>query len=227
MWLRLVGFLALVAAVAVVLLLVPVGDLLKQVVQTAREMGVWGAALLAVVYILACILFIPGSILTMGAGFAFGVVLGTATVSVGSTLGAAAAFLLGRTLARNWVARKVSGNARFRAVDEAVGKEGFKIVLLTRLSPVFPFNLLNYSFGITKVSFWRYIVASWIGMLPGTVMYVYIGSALESLAQINPEGMPKGSGELAFFWGGLSVTLIVTIYVTRLAKRAIRESIEE
>lgn len=179
------------------------------------------------VYAVGVVAFLPGSALTIAGGLAFGVVEGAIVAFLAETVGSVASFLIARYFAREAVEARISGNARFAAIDRAIESQGRRIVFLLRLSPVFPFNLLNYAFGITKVSFWRYIVASWIGMLPGTVMYVYIGSALESLAQIDPEGMPKGSGELAFFWGGLAVTLIVTIYVTKLAKRAIRESIEE
>ena len=99
--------------------------------------------------------------------------VGVATVWVGANLGACAAFLIGRTVARDWVAAKVSGNSKFAAIDEAVRKEGFKIVLLLRLSPVFPFNLLNYALGLTKVSFGNYASASLIGMLPGA-LYVCV-----------------------------------------------------
>ena len=182
--------------------------------------------MVVVIYVAACVLMLPGSVLTLGAGFLFGVLVGTVTVSIGSTLGACAAFLVGRTLARNWVYSKVAGNARFAAIDEAVGEESFRIILLTRLSPVFPFNLLNYAYGLTRAPFWKYALASWIGMLPGTLMYVYIGSSLretlESVAQIAGE-REKTLGERIFFWVGLAVTLAVVVYVTRVARRVLSQ----
>src|SRR5262249_61840093 len=141
----------------------------------------WGRGLRARASLPATVFAVPGSLITLGAGAAFGLIRGTLAVSAGSTLGAAAAFLLGRTLARGWVEHKVANKPRFRALDQAIGAEGFKIVLLLRLSPVFPFNVLNYALGLTRVSFRSYLVASWIGMLPGTVMYVYLGAALGSL----------------------------------------------
>ena len=119
-------------------------------------MGASGAMLIVLLYIAACVLMLPGSILTLGAGALFGVVTGTIAVSLGSTVGACAAFLVGRTVARRRIAPKVSANPRFAAIDRGVGREGFKIVLLTRLSPIFPFNMLNYAFGLTKVSFIHY-----------------------------------------------------------------------
>src|ERR1700724_4474415 len=124
-------------------------------------------------YIAACVLFIPGSIMTIGAGILFGVVRGAIYVSIGATLGATAAFLIGRYFARDWVATKLAGNSTFNEIDAAVGREGWRIVGLTRLSPVFPFNLLNYAYGLTRVSLRDYVLASSLGMLPGAVMYKY------------------------------------------------------
>ena len=105
----------------------------------------------------------------------------------------------GRTLARGFIEAKISHNPRFRAIDQAVKHEGFKIVLLTRLSPVFPFNLLNYAFGLTPVSLRDYFLASWIGMLPGTVMYVYLGSAAKNLADLAAGKVEGGTGQQALF----------------------------
>jgi uncharacterized membrane protein YdjX (TVP38/TMEM64 family) len=176
--------LAILVLLILALLVLPVKDWLVSALEWTQGLGLWGPVFVAAFYIVACILFLPGSVLTLGAGFLFEVIVGTITVSIGSTLGACAAFLVGRTIARNWISKKVAANEKFAAIDDAVGRQGFKIVLLTRLSPVFPFNLLNYAFGLTKVSFWKYALASWIGMLPGTVMYVYFGAGLRSLADV-------------------------------------------
>jgi len=178
-------------------------------------------------YVVACVLFLPGSVLTLGAGFVLKTLWGTATVSAGSTLGACAAFLVGRTVARRWIERKLQGNARFAAIDRAVGRQGFKIVLLTRLSPVFPFNLLNYGFGLTKVRFWHYALASWIGMLPGTVMYVYLGAALGSLAEAAGGKVSQSPLARLFFWLGLAVAIAVAVFVARVARRALKEAVSE
>jgi uncharacterized membrane protein YdjX (TVP38/TMEM64 family) len=142
-------------------------------------------------------------------------------VSASSTLGATASFLVGRYLAREWVAGKMRAFPRFAAVDEAVAQEGWKIVGLTRLSPVFPFNLLNYAFGITRVKLRHYVPASWLGMLPGTVLYVYIGSLAGDLATLGAEGRARTPQEWAFYVVGLLATAAVTIQVTRLARRAL------
>jgi uncharacterized membrane protein YdjX (TVP38/TMEM64 family) len=177
------------------------------------------------VYVAATVLFLPGSILTLGAGALFGVVKGSIVVSISATLGATAAFLVGRYLAQDWVARKIEGNPRFKAIDEAVAHEGWKIVGLTRLSPVFPFNLLNYAFGLTRVSLRDYFFASWIGMMPGTVMYVYLGSLAGDLAAVGAGQGGRTPAPWALYVVGLLATVTVTVYVTRLARAALAKRI--
>ena len=223
--LRLALLLGLAAAVAAIVVFLPVKDLLVRFLEWVRGIGLWGPVLLAAAYVPASLLFVPGSLLTLGAGFAFGVAVGTLAVSVGSVLGACAAFLAGRTLARGWIEGKVAANPKFRAIDEAVGRQGFKIVLLTRLSPVFPFNLLNYAYGVTPVSFRDYLLASWMGMLPGTVLYVYLGSAVKSLADLVAGKVEGGAEQKIFFGAGLLATVAVTVLVTRIARRALREAV--
>lgn len=217
----------LAAAVLAALLLLPIRDWLGAFLGWVDGMGPAGPVLLGAVYVIATVLFVPGSILTLGAGFLFGVVVGAITVSIAATLGACAAFLLGRTLLRGLVESKVQGNRRFAAIDRAVGREGFKIVLLTRLSPVFPFNLLNYAFGLTKVRFRDYAPASWLGMIPGTVMYVYLGSAGRSLAQIIAGEVEGGLLQRVFFLLGLAVAVAVAVFVTRVARRALRRELAD
>jgi uncharacterized membrane protein YdjX (TVP38/TMEM64 family) len=140
-------------------------------------------------------------------------------------LGATCAFLVGRYVARNWVARRIGGSAKFKAVDEAVGREGWKIVLLTRLSPVFPFNLLNYSYGLTKVSLRHYFFASWLGMIPGTGMYVYIGSLAGDLAALGAGGHTRTTAEWVLYGVGFLATVVVTLFVTRVARKALAERV--
>jgi uncharacterized membrane protein YdjX (TVP38/TMEM64 family) len=200
-------------------------ELLKKSLDWVNSLGPSGPLLFTCIYILACVLFIPGSILTLGAGIIFGVIKGSIIVSISATLGATCAFLAGRYLARDWVAQRIEGNPKFKAIDEAVAKEGWKIVGLVRLSPVFPFNLLNYAFGLTRVSLRHYFFASWIGMLPGTVMYVYIGSLAGDLAKISAGSQPRPPAEWALYVVGLIATIIVTIFVTRLAGRALKKKI--
>jgi uncharacterized membrane protein YdjX (TVP38/TMEM64 family) len=194
---------------------------LQEALTWVSGLGLLGPIVFTGLYILACVLSLPGSILTLGAGAVFGVIMGFIVVSIGSTMGATCAFLIGRYLARDLVAGRIAGNDKFRAVDEAVGREGWKIVLLTRLSPLFPFNVLNYAFGLTKISLSHYFFASWLGMIPGTVMYVYIGSLAGHLAGLGGAGRARTMGEWILYGIGLLTTLIVTVFVTRLARQTL------
>lgn len=217
------NILKLAVAVAVVAVLLAVGSRfdiqarMHALLAAIEGLGAAGYAVFLGVYVLACILFIPGSILTLGAGAIYGVGIGSILVSVSSTVGATAAFLVGRYLARGWVSRKIEGNARFSAIDQAVGREGWKIVGLTRLSPVFPFSLLNYAYGLTKVSLRDYVLASWIGMLPGTIMYVYLGS----LARLGVDAQQTTTAQTVLKIVGLLATVAVTVYVTKIARAAL------
>jgi uncharacterized membrane protein YdjX (TVP38/TMEM64 family) len=216
-----------VVALIVATKVLPVAEYLQAALEWVQSIGVWGPVVIVGIYILACVLFVPGVILTLAAGFLFKLVLGTVAVSIGSTLGACAAFLVGRFLARDWIAQKVGNNEKFDAIDKAVGQEGFKIVLLTRLSPIFPFNLLNYAFGLTKVRFTHYALASWIGMLPGTIMYVYFGSAARSLADVASGGAEFGAAKMALLVIGLVLTVFLALFVARIAKRAIADAVPD
>ena len=200
------------------------GPVLKNALDWIRGLGPLAPIAFVAIYIAACVLFLPGSILTIGAGVIFGVVRGSIYVSIAATLGATAAFVVGRYFARDWIAEKLEGNAKFKAIDEAVGREGWKIVLLTRLSPVFPFNLLNYAYGLTRVALRDYVFASWLGMIPGTILYVYIGSLSSDLAGA---GTATGGARTPAAWAldavGFIATVAVVVYVTRIGSQALRE----
>lgn len=202
-----------------------VGERFTATIEWIDSLGPLGPILFGAIYILACVLLVPGLVLTLGAGFAFGVFWGTVTVSIASTLGAGAAFLVGRTVARGWIEQKIAGNPKFAAIDKAAGREAFKIVLLTRLSPIFPFNLLNYAYGLTRAPFRSYLLASWIGMLPGTLMYVYYGSATREAANL-AAGREKGTLDYVVFAVGLVLVVVVAVFVTRMARKALRQAME-
>ncbi|TFI56167.1 TVP38/TMEM64 family protein [Mastigocladus laminosus UU774] len=194
-----------------------------------ESLGPFGAIAFVFIYNLATLLFIPGSLLTLKGGCLFGVVWGSVYVLIAATIGATFAFLIGRYLSRDWVCRQLEKHPKFQAINQAVAKEGLKIVFLTRLSPIFPFNLLNYAFGITQVSLKDYILGS-IGMIPGTVMYVYIGSLATDLAMISTSNQPTTPEAQIGKWLiqiiGLIATIFVTIYITRIAQKALKESVE-
>ena len=189
------------------------------------DLGYWGPLVFIAGYAIAVVGFVPGSALTLAAGAIFGLAEGTLYVFVAATLGASAAFLVARYLARGAVERRVQRDARFSAIDRAVGERGLQIVTLLRLSPVFPFTLLNYGLGLTRVRFVDYLVAS-LGMLPGTLLYVYLGK-LGGDAAAAAAGADAGRSplETTLLILGLVATLVVTVLVTRIARRALREQV--
>ncbi|MFY0525141.1 TVP38/TMEM64 family protein [Archangium gephyra] len=221
---------AMVAVAAGVLAfkLLPVDTWLLGVVEHIRGMGMAGSVLYIVLYTVATVLMMPASVLTLGAGFAYGPVYGSLLVVLASNLSALVSFLLGRTVLRERVGRRLVGQPRFTAVDSAVAAQGFKVVLLLRLSPIFPFSVLNYSLSLTRVRLRDYLPATFLGMLPATVLYVYLGSLVTSVAQLSRGERPDAglSGQL-LFWGGLAATALVTVYVTRLARRALAATLKE
>ena len=226
---KLIILIIIILGLLVAVKLLPVGKYVISALEWTEGLGSWAPIFVVIFYILACVLMMPGLIITIAAGFLFDLLWGTIIVSIASTIGACAAFLIGRTLARRWIEQRVRSQPKFAAIDSAVGQEGFKIVLLTRLSPIFPFNLLNYAYGLTKVKFWSYAVASWVGMIPGTVMFVYIGSAIrkagKSLAEVE-SGTGQGNlGKTIFFWGGLLIAVFVATFVTRISRKALREAV--
>jgi len=226
---RRIGLVVLVLAAGLIVawLRLPVLSCVVNFIGCVEREGIWGPVVLGVFYVVFCVLLIPGTIPTLAAGFLFGVGIGSLTAIVGSTAGACVAFLVGRTLARRWVARRVAHSRRFAALDHAVGEHGFKIVLLTRLSPISPFVILNYMFALTKVSFREYAAGSLIGMIPGTVLFVYFGAGLRSLAEVRAfsQGQgPAGATERAVFWIGLVITMVIVVVLTKLARNVLRQA---
>ena len=222
---RILLWLVLIVGVLALARYVNAQSLLQSALHWIRELGPWGWVIFVLLYIATAVLLLPAVVLTLGAGAVFGVAKGWVIVSVAATLAATAAFLVGRHIARGWVARRIEGNPTFTAIDEAVGREGWKIVGLTRLSPAFPFNLLNYAYGVTRVSLRHYVLASWIGMMPGTLMYVYLGSLAGDLATVGTGRSARTPAEWALYVVGLLATVAVTVYVTRIARAALRKRI--
>ena len=227
-WLKPAGVLGGLAALFLVLRAFDVPRHLLSFVEWVRQAGLAGALSFAGVYVGAAVLLLPASVLTLGAGFVWGPFVGLAVVLPSATVAATTAFLLGRTVARGWVQRRVADNPRFRAIDEAVGSGGFRLVLLLRLSPLFPFNLLNYMLGLTRVSARDFVLGSAIGMAPGTFLYLYLGSLVTSASQLlsgeRPSAGPVGT---AFYAVGLIATVVVTVWVTRTARAALSKTLAE
>jgi len=223
---RLVVLIAIIIALFLAMKFLPVQQWLRSFNDWVGQMGVAGIFIFIGVYAVATVLLAPGAILTIGAGFAFGLWKGFLAVSAGSTLGAALAFLVARFIARDRVEAIAKGNEKFRNIDNAIGKQGAKLVFLLRLSPVIPFNLSNYLYGLTGVKFWPYVLASWLGMMPGTLLYVYIGTAGKAAvsAAAGGEAMKHGWQYWTFMSVGLAATIVVTIWVTKIARHAVRKT---
>jgi uncharacterized membrane protein YdjX (TVP38/TMEM64 family) len=212
-----------VGLAALVILGRQAGHHIPQFAQWVNGLGVWGPLVFVFGYALATVAFVPGSLLTLAAGAIFGLAKGVIYVFIAAILGSSSAFLVSRYLARQTIERRLAANPRFAAIDRAVGAQGRKIIFLLRLSPVFPFNLLNYALGLTQVRFVDYVMAS-VGMLPGTLLYVYYGKLAGDVAVLAGGAAPeKGAGYYAVLILGLVATIIVTTLVTRTARRALRE----
>jgi len=224
-----VGRVVLLAAAVVGLILLgrQGGAYIPIFAEWVKGLGVWGPVAFIAGYVVAAVLFIPGSLLTLAGGAIFGLTKGVVIVFLAAVLGSSAAFLVSRYVARSSIERRLAGNARFDAIDRAVGAQGRKIVFLLRLSPVFPFTLLNYGLGLTNVRFVDYVVAS-IGMLPGTLLYVYYGKVIGDVAALaGGTAMEKGPADYAILILGLAATIVVTTIVTRIARRALSDATKE
>src|SRR6266566_8987867 len=203
----------------------PVQQWLRSFNDWVGQMGLAGIFIFIAVYAAATVLLAPGAILTIGAGFAFGLWKGFLAVSAAATLGAALAFLVARFIARDKIEAMARRNPKFRRIDNAIGKQGAKLIFLLRLSPVIPFNLSNYFYGLTVVKFWPYVLASWIGMMPGTFLYVYIGTAGKAaVSAAGGEAVKQGWQYWMFMSIGLVATIVVTIWVTKIAHDALKKT---
>lgn len=184
-----------------------------------QGMGITGILLFAVVFGVASLLALPAMPFTVGAGVVFGFAGGLATSMLGIAIGGALGFLVSRYLARDEVALKLKSHPKFQAIDTAIGSEGWKIVGLLRMCP-FPFGLSNYLYGLTSVSFWQYMIATVVGVLPGVSFFVYLGAAgkagLNSTGKISDQLLPLGIGLVA--------GVVALVYVGRVARAAVAKA---
>jgi uncharacterized membrane protein YdjX (TVP38/TMEM64 family) len=201
--------------------------LLRVVLQRIDDLGPSAPFWFILTYIVACLTFFPGFILTMGGGILFGLVKGTLYVSIGATIGAACAFLLSRYVARQWVIQRFAANPKFRAIDDAVAKDGWKIVGLIRLSPVFPFIPMNFVFGLTSIPFWHFFFATWLAIIPMCTLFVYLGSLLGDIAALGTQPLAAGKAKWVVSGIGVGTTVIVTLFVTRIARKALANKLPD
>jgi uncharacterized membrane protein YdjX (TVP38/TMEM64 family) len=208
---RLIVLLLAVVAALVLAKVFGLGERIGELRGWIESLGPWGPVVFVLLYIVAVVAMLPGSALTLAAGALFGSVVGVVVVSVGATLGAGAAFLVSRYFARDAAANWLGKNEKFRQLDQLTEKHGAIIVALTRLVPIFPFNLLNYGFGLTRVPFRTYLFWSWLCMLPGTLLYV-----------VGADAVTKGVTQGKVPWplvGGAAVAAAVLTMLVRFARR--------
>ncbi len=225
-----VRVLLIVAGVAVLTLLLRTYGLYAWVLKAYTGIAAWGPPGFLIfigVYAMAAVLLVPGSILAIGAGALFGLGAGALLAIVGAVLGAIGAFLVGRHLVRDRIAHAFAGNSKFTLIDHAVAREGWKMVLLIRLSPLFPYNLVNYAFGLTRIRFKPYAWASLLGVLPGTIMNVYIGSLAIDLAEWGYGARSHTTGEWILYGIGFMATVAVAVLVTRTARQALAQRLPD
>jgi uncharacterized membrane protein YdjX (TVP38/TMEM64 family) len=196
---------------------------LLRIVAHMQSVGPAAPAAFILIYALAVVALIPASLLTIAGGAVFGLLPGMAYALVGATLGSTGAFLIGRHVARRLVARRLAAMPRFVAIERAVSARGRRIVFLLRLSPVVPFNFLNYALGLTTISVWDFVVAS-LGTVPGAFVYAYAGKVTgEALALAGKAEVPKNASYYAVLLAGLVATIAATTVVTRTARRALQD----
>ena len=215
-----------VAAIVMLLVLGRLGGrYVPGFVARIRSFGPLGPIVYVLGYMVAMVAGIPASLLTLAAGAIFGLWWGTLWALLGATLGASAAFLVARYVARGKVEKRVASVSAFAAIDRSIAADGRRIVFLLRLSPAVPFTLLNYLLGVTRVRFTDFLLGS-VGMLPATVLYVYSGKVAGDVATATGGAGPThGAGYYAVIAVGLLATVAVTILVTRIARRALREAV--
>ncbi len=199
----------------------------QKTLQWIDSFGPWGFVVFIFIYFLTCIFFFPSFIFTFAGGFLFGLLPGTILSLVGHGLGSTAALLIGRYLARSWVWRKFSGNEKFKLMDNAIGKKGWKIVALARLSPVMPFNIANYLFGLTGISALKYLGATVLGTIPSAFVYTYLGTLSEDLVSLEWSERARTPLEWMLLVAGLVVTVVLAFYIKKIAKKALEENLKE
>ena len=196
--------------------LLPLQDWLTHIKHWLVSLGPWAKPTFILIYIITTVVGLPAAVLFLAAGTLFGFLKGVVVVSIADILGTTLCYLLGRTVARKSIKKWIAKRPQFTELDKAVGRKGWKIVFLTRLSPIVPSNILNYGFSLTKINFWQYFFFSWLGMLPVIALYVYLGSAGANLAT---GGNTPGKMALQIF--GLCATVGAVTYTTKLAKKTL------
>lgn len=196
-------------------------------VETLRAMDGWGMGVYAVLFLLLTLAFVPASLLTAVAGFLYGPVWGTALISPVGVVSAALAFSFGRTLTRAWVHRQLDRHPRLLAVDQAVARGGFRVVFLLRLASIVPFAPMSYAMGASRISSRDFLLATWLGLLPGTFLYVYLGSLVSSMKQILVGEVAVGTDPRLMTLVGFAAAALAMFTIARYARHAVKASTKD
>ncbi|GAV82732.1 SNARE_assoc domain-containing protein [Cephalotus follicularis] len=220
--------LLLVAAIVTACISLPIDRILKNfLLWIKQDLGPWGPLMLALAYIPLTVLAVPASILTLGGGYLFGLPVGFVADSIGATLGATAAFLLGRTIGRSYVISKLKNYPKFQAVAVAIERSGFKIALLLRLVPLLPFNMLNYLLSVTPIQVGHYMLATWLGMMPITFALVYAGTTLKDLSDVTHGWDKVSTTRWVYMALGFMISGILIFCITKVAKSSLDKALTE
>lgn len=198
--------------------------LLSHALLRVEQMENWEAFALFGLYIPAAVLFVPVFIISLAAGYLLNFKMALVVISLGSTTGALAAFTLARTVGRAFLEEKIARHPKFRAIDQAVSGQGFKIVALSRIAPILSYNLLNYMFAISRVSFKEYFWGTWIGMLPATLLLALLGASAKDVPAILANPRAGIAQHPAYLVGGALITLLILLMMTRMIMRTLKHS---
>eukprot|EP00249_Psilotum_nudum_P010998 c22904_g1_i1 orf=212-1270(-) len=225
---RIILLVLIVTAIVVACFTLPIDKILNDfLIWIHKNLGPWGPVALALAYIPLTVLAVPASILTIGGGYLFGLPIGFLADSIGATFGATAAFLLGKTVGRSFVVAKLKDYPQFQLAALAIQRSGFKIVLLLRLVPLLPFNILNYLFSVTPVKLGEYVLASWIGMMPITFALVYVGTTIKDLSDVRHGWGHLTTVQYILLTVGLAASVVLLVVVTKVAKKSLNKAILE
>jgi uncharacterized membrane protein YdjX (TVP38/TMEM64 family) len=210
-----------VGCVLAVLVYFDVHDQVFDFLMWLDAQGAWAPVLFTLIMALVVVLVLPGVLFTTGAGFVFGVMKGTLCVVLGTTLGAGIAFLIARHLFGARATRFIMARAKMKLVSDDLAARGWKIVLLTRLVPFFPFKLSNYFFGLTRFTLRDFIIGTFFGIIPFSMFNAYLGSIAADIATLGVREEGRTPAEWALYGAGLVATIVVVLYLNRLARRAL------
>ncbi len=223
-WLKVLVYVAVIAGWYALSRVFPLDAWLLSLLSWMEGLDAWGAFIFVILYVPSCVLMLPDVLPNAAAGAIWGIGAGTVAVSIGRVLGSAVTFLLARGIAGGLVERRMARDPKFAAVAEAVGRDGFRFVVLLRLCPLFPAFMLNYLLGLTRVRLGAYATGTLLGMLPRTVVVAYIGAGARSLADLSAGNTMNVAAHPVLFWGGLALSLVVAVILAIKARRLVKET---